>query len=339
MLTRDVRPGDAPVLQSLMRDAPQQSSGVEFAFLTEPDFFGRAKAYEHSRVLVAEENGDLAGSAAVAIREQIVDGRPSRVGYEFQYFTAPNYRRKGVASHLRKAVERVLDEQQVDYTTAMIGNENQASIRMFEKQGFELHRELALTFLLLLDNIPQAADPAVRAATPDDLPAIADLVNTTWHGHDLRIPVTAESLASTISRVPTLRYDRLLVKEDGGKIMATAGIWDWSAVQRMHIHRVDPEVQALIPTLRPNSDVRNWGLTHIGYASADALNELIQHICGEAKSTGVDQIALVSEPEAAIASALPGITKATLTGSLFLKTFNGVRPTGKAPVYMDVIDL
>jgi ribosomal protein S18 acetylase RimI-like enzyme len=340
MLTRDVMPDDAPKLQSLMRDAPQQSNGVEFSLRTEPDFFGRARAYDHARVLVAEEDGELAGSAAIAIREQIVDGRPSRVGYEFQYFTASTHRRRGVASHLRGALEQVLAEHRVDYTSAVVVSENHASIGMFEKQGFERHRDLEIIFLLVLDDFPHYADPTVRPASPADLPAIADLVNATWHNHDLRTPVTAESLARSISRVPTLRYERLLVKEDrAGRIVASAAIWDWSAVQRMHIHRVDPEIQALMPTLRPNSDVRNWGLTHVGYASPHALLDLVRFICGEAKAAGVDQVGLVSEPETGIAAALPGIPKATIAGAVLLKTLNGRRPTGDSPVYVDVIDL
>jgi GNAT superfamily N-acetyltransferase len=339
MMTRHVTQDDVPMLQALMREAPQKSGGVEFTIASEPDFFGRARAYERSQILVAEDGGDLAGSAAVAVRTQLVDGVPSRVGYEFQYFTAPHHRRKGVASRLRESVERLLEQDRADYTTAMIADQNEASIRLFEREGFVRHRDLQVTFLMVLDDCPCADDPAVRRATPDDLPAVASLVERTWRDHDLRAPVDAQTLANTISRVPTLSYDRLLVREEGGQITASAGIWDWSAVQKMHIHAVDPAVQAVVPTLRPGRTVRNWGLTPVGYRNPDDLNALLHFICGEAGSAGVDQIALVGEPDADVVRSSPGIAMAQLGVGLYLKPLNGHRPSGEAPVYVDVVDL
>lgn len=169
MLLRHVVPADVPVLQSLMRTAPQKSGGVKFSLLNEPDFFGRAKAYECSRVLVAEQDGELAGSAAVAVRDQCVNGERSSVAYEFQYFTAPAHRRKGVANRLRDAVDSTLIQQGVDFSTAMIADQNEASMRLFEHHGFVLHRRLELTLLLIQVDEETTVDhqcDAQRRVTP-----------------------------------------------------------------------------------------------------------------------------------------------------------------------------
>ncbi|RXM20632.1 GNAT family N-acetyltransferase, partial [Citrobacter sp. AAK_AS5] len=73
--------------------------------LNTPDFFGRARAYECARVFLAERGGEIAGSAAVTVRDVLVGGRLERGGYEFQFFTTPEFRRQGVAQALRAAIE------------------------------------------------------------------------------------------------------------------------------------------------------------------------------------------------------------------------------------------
>ncbi len=339
MLMRHVVPADVPVLQSLMRNAPQKSGGVEFSLLNEPDFFGRAKAYERSRVLVAEQDGELAGSAAVAVRDQCVNGERSSVAYEFQYFTAPAHRRKGVANRLRDAVDSTLIQQGVDFSTAMIADQNEASMRLFEQHGFVLHRRLELTLLLIQGDETNTVDPSVRRATPADAQAIANLLNETWREHEMRTPASARSVTEAMSRVPTLGFDRTFVQETDGQVTATASIWDWSAVQPMFIHEVADDVRKVLPGLRPNEPARNWALSMIGYRNPQALNHLLHAIAAEAARVGIDHVGIVSEPDAPVVSTDPGIKTAKLGVNLFVKTYNGKRLNSRAPVFVDAVDL
>jgi RimJ/RimL family protein N-acetyltransferase len=149
MLTRELRVDDAPVLQQLMRDTPQGTDGIEFSFVNEPDFFARSRAYENASILVAEDGGSLAGSAAFAIRDSLVAGVHRRVAYEFQYFTAFEHRRKGVARQLRARIDDELSTLGAELTTSIVLRENEASIRLFEQHGFRRRAPITLNFMLV----------------------------------------------------------------------------------------------------------------------------------------------------------------------------------------------
>jgi hypothetical protein len=68
MLTQVATNRDGALLQEMMATAPQASGGLPMTHFTAPNFFGRARMYEESAVVVADAWGDPVGSAAVAIR-------------------------------------------------------------------------------------------------------------------------------------------------------------------------------------------------------------------------------------------------------------------------------
>ena len=101
MMIREAVPQESEMLQRLQTMAPQGKSLV-FSSVNIPDFFSRTRAYETAKVFNAYEKDRIIGSAACAIRDAVLGPRVLRVGYEFQYFTSPDYRRRGVAGSLRE---------------------------------------------------------------------------------------------------------------------------------------------------------------------------------------------------------------------------------------------
>ncbi len=337
MLTREARIDDALVLQQLMRDTPQGTDGIEFSFVNEPDFFARARAYEAPNILVAEDQGSLAGSAAFAIREPLVGGDHRRVAYEFQYFTAPAHRRKGVAGRLRSRIDDELATLGAELSTSIILRENEASIRLFEQHGFRRRAALGVNFMLV-EHTDMRLDDGVSMARREELEEIAALINGAWEGHDFFVPVSGVSLLQAIDRIPTIGLDRFFVKRDRGSIVACAAVWDWTYVQKVLVHRGAPEAASVFPTLRPNSVLQQWGITMVGYRSTAALHSLLLHIGNLACHQRIDHLALPFEPGSELEEVMGGIAAAQLHGDLYVRSLADSPEASTRPISLDIID-
>jgi hypothetical protein len=76
MIVRDAAPADGADLIMAMESCPQGSDLV-VTLTNNPDFFARSRSYEQPRVFLAEEDGQIAGSAAYAIRTVQICSSPS----------------------------------------------------------------------------------------------------------------------------------------------------------------------------------------------------------------------------------------------------------------------
>jgi ribosomal protein S18 acetylase RimI-like enzyme len=340
MVTREATLVDAVELQTIMAKAAQGADdGLVVSLFNTPDFFSRARLYEDATVFVVEEDGQIAGSAACTIREVMVGGRLRRVAYEFQYFTAVTHRRRGVAGRLRERIEQHLAGEDVAFTTAIVADTNQASIGLFEGHGFQRHRDLTLRFLHSLQHNDVSPDPGIRRARPDDLEAIARLVTETWAGHDFAAPVSARELARNVERMPAHGLDRLLVRESEGEIVASAGAWGWSSVQRIDVHTVAPHLQHLFPTFRAGQSLRQWGLTPVGFRRPQDLASLLCYVVNRAHSQRMDQVGVMHEPGDALSAVLDGFSTSAVGFGLYVKSLREATAPAARPAFVDVIDI
>ena len=351
MLVREATALDADGLMDVMAACPQ-GQDIAITTVNTPDFFARARAYDAATVFVAEDGGEIAGSAAGAIREQVVDGKLRRVGYEFQYFTAPEHRRKGVAGQLRQAIERYFREQQVELSTAAIIATNSGSLRLFESQGFHPRSEMTCHFLLTFREMQVEHPGTVVPASPGDLDSVAALLNRCWSGYDFYQPVTRRSLERFIDRTPAFNAEDLLVLEEDGEIVACAGIWDWSKIMRIQVASVPPALHAksvavgiarrfwpMPRLLRRGMTLRQWGLTPLGYQEPRHLAALLRAINNLAVNRGIEQIGLALQQGQAAGAALRGFSTLDINFRLYVKPLDGQAFGAEAPVHFDMVDL
>ena len=353
MEIREARHSDAAELQHIMAHSPWGANLI-MTLINTPDFFARVKAYETAKVFVVQdEHGRIAGSAACAIRDLLVDGVPRKAGYEFQYFTSPDHRRQGVARKLRQHIERYLISEGVELTSAIIGKENAASIGLFEREGFGLHRDLLCCFLLVYQHYDMRADRIVRPARLRDLGAIAGLLNETWADYDFYEPVNAISLARFIDRTPEYSLDNLLVLEDElGEIVACAGIWDWSRIMQIEVKAVDPKMRVMnwmmdlarlvrpMPrSFQPGSTLKQWGLTPIGFDDPGHLATLLRYINNHALQHQIEQVGFICEPDNPLLQSMTGFSATDINAGLYVKSLGASTVIGARPVFVDMIDL
>ena len=135
MQIREATSDDTTALQKLQERCPQ-GTDLMVSIVNTPDFFGRARAYESYKVYVASDGGTLRGSAACAVRTGLVNGVPRRVGYEFQYFTAPESRGKRVAGQIHARIEDHFISNGAVLSYLLIMEGNRPALRLFERQGF-----------------------------------------------------------------------------------------------------------------------------------------------------------------------------------------------------------
>jgi len=351
MTIRQARNQDNQALQQLQARCPQGTS-LQVSTVNTPDFFARVKAYQQTRVLVAEDGGRIVGSAAAAVRPGRVGDAVVPVGYQFQAFVDPDFRRKGVADALLERLDQYLLDQGavLAYCLIMVGND--PSMRLVERRGFVRHRDLVMNVLPVYKTLERGTAVAIRPVTTRDLPAVAGLVNQTWSGFQLYRPTTAEELGKIIDRTPGLSLDQFLVAESDGGPLAVIGFWDWSAVMRVEVLTVSRQIRRLgrwlrlvgwfrptPPMPRPGRVLRQVMVTTVGGRDPAALAGLFGELNNAMKARGVEQIFCITEPDSTIVEAMRGLFRVPQPLYLYVKSLAPDAALAPGPVFVDGVDL
>jgi GNAT superfamily N-acetyltransferase len=332
MNIRRAASNDAAELLSMMSAITQPANGFEVAFTNTPDFFSRHRLYDESTVYVAERDGQIAGSASVAIRDCIVGGRPLRVGYEYQYFVDKGFRRSGVARRLRQRIEADLRAAGVDIATAMISSTNVPSAGLFADNAFRSWADLRLVLIQVAEYPEEPARGRTRRAASCDLPAVVELINQTWADYEFHTPLTIDGLLERLAGKPGFSLERLRVVENvAGEIVACAGIWNWSDVQRIEMRPAGQGQHAA-----PGRSLRQWGLSLNGFRSFDDFAHLLRSVNNLASLYGIEQIGITGSPAVEVASAFPSVT---MPLQFLAKPLKSPIAPGPNPIFFDITDV
>jgi GNAT superfamily N-acetyltransferase len=330
---------DAARLQAAMARCPQGTDLV-VTLVNAPDFFARSRIYATAKTFLAEADGKIAGSAAVAVRDVVIGGAARRVAYEFQVFVAPEHRRQGVAQRLRGAIGAYLATERVDLTTAIVAAGNAPSERLFSGGGFRPVRDLAVRFVRTDVRQTEPAAGRIRPAVPDDYAVAARLLNRTWREHDLAVLWDADLVAAFLDRTPGLDRRSLLVREIEGEIVACAALWAWDEVTRFQVEHVAPTLQPRFPTFRAGEALRHNGLCLIAARSAADLAPLIRHAARLTRAAGKDLLDLVADAADPLWAASDGLPSSTVPLRLHAKALTaGVSIRSDRLLFADVLDL
>ncbi len=350
MKIREAIPKDNHELQEVQAKC-LQGKEVIVSIVNRPDFFARARAYEAYKVYVACEDGQIVGSGAVGLRESLVNGKKKRVGYEFQYFTSPDHRRKGVGRTLHRKIEDYLTRHGVALSYLLIMEDNVAPKYLFESEGFRLHRTALMPIIMVNRALNLPSTGNIRKITADDLDAVVGLLNETWEGHDLYEPKSVETLAGFIDRTPAYDFGNVFILEDQGKIVACLGFWDWSQIARITIEAVNVSVQRKefvegfshdegpVPEPpKPGTTLKQWCLTPIGFQDPECLKPLIRYVNNLAMNRGIGQIFFLSERDHALLQTTEGLFRRDVGIHLYVKILQEIS-IGERPIFLDGIDL
>jgi len=348
MNIREAAPQDNEELQKLQAKCPQGTTIVASA-VNKPDFFARAKAYKSHKVFVACEGNRIIGSAACALRDVIVNGKNSRVGYVFQAFISPDARRKGVASRLLRQREDYLSKQGAVLVYTLIIEGNLPSIKYVESQGFNLHRTVVMPALVVRKKMNIPLIGRIRPVTFKDLATIAELLNNTWQGFEYYESTSAEMLAQFINRTPAYSTDSLLVLEEQGKILACLGFWDWSQIMQITVKALSLKMRMIgflltathvLPEfLKPGDIMKQIMLTPIGFKDPSHLAVLVRYVNNQALLSGIQQIFCICEQDHILLRSMKGFIRVNTALHLYVKPLRRDISLSDNPVFINGIDM
>jgi GNAT superfamily N-acetyltransferase len=351
MYIREATADDNHELQELQAKCPQGTTLIVSTVNT-PDFFARVKAYESYKVYVACIDEHIIGSGACVIRNAIVNGRLHRVGYLFQLFVTPEYRRKGIASELFRYREDYLIQQGATLAYTLIMEGNIPSIRYVESKNFKFHRKLTMPSLAIYKEMEVPTKGKIRPIVQEDLDEVAKLMNDTWQGYEFYEPTSAEGLAAFIQRIPAYNYNSLLVLEDQGEILACLGFWDWRQIMRITVVKRSLKMR-MIGTLldlagrfRPmpkgvkaGDTLNQIMLTPIAFKEPTHLTILLRYMNNHALSIGIEQIFCICESNHPLLNSMKGFVRINTGVNLYVKSLQPTIRMGDKPVYIDGIDM
>jgi len=348
MYIREATPNDNEELQRLQAQCPQGTSLIVSTVNT-PDFFARAKAYESYKVYAACEGDTIIASHACALRNALVNGKLSRVGYSFQTFVHPNHRKKNLAKRLLQHMDDHLIQNGAVLVYGLIMEKNLPSIKLVESLGFRLQRKLVMPGLAIRKKIALQSREKIRSAGSEDLANVAELLNETWKNHELYEPVSAESLARFISRTSGFSMENLLVLEDKGKILACLGFWDWSQVMKLTLKALSLKfkiigrllfITRVLPrVLKPGDQLNQIMLTLIGYKEPSHLAILIRYINNYAFKRDIKQIFCICQRNHTMLNSLKRFIRISTNIDLYIKPLKENFMLNKDPVFVDGIDM
>jgi ribosomal protein S18 acetylase RimI-like enzyme len=189
MHIRSYHPQDDPALMMLERLSPR---GLPEPFVHyRRRFIDRAALFPDHQLLVAEHERHVVGCVAVAVKRTHVGGRPVSLGYIFDVRTHPELRRRGLGSALIEATDKYLIEREADGVYGHIETGNVASMRLFEKMGYERLRQLLMLFFY---PFPMIDFPEWMPRQTADHTTEQDLVRAVNSARDLYVPDVGERL-------------------------------------------------------------------------------------------------------------------------------------------------
>jgi RimJ/RimL family protein N-acetyltransferase len=348
---REAIADDNAELQNLQAQCPMGTNLVVSSVNT-PDFFARAKAFEFYRVYVACTDQRIIGSAALAIRKAVVNGAIARIGYEFQYFTSPDHRKEHVARQLHQHIEDYLNRQGVVLSYALIMEGNLPAIRLFESQSFKIHRTLVMPGLAVYRQMDVPSIGKIRPISPEDLEAVAELLNETWQGFELYEPTSADQLDQMITRTPGYSFDSFLVLEKQGKILACLGFWDWNKISQVTVKALNRKLRMIgmllnitrlfrpMPrSLRPGQTLKQIMLTTIAFKDAMHLRPLLRFVNNQTLLKGSEHIFCVCEKNHMLLSSMKGFIRIDTAIHLYIKFLQPNALMKDKPVFINGIDL
>jgi GNAT superfamily N-acetyltransferase len=335
---------DGPALLALQRRCPEGEELV-LDMVNEPDFFGRVRSFEDSRVWVACVGDRIMGSAAAAIRTMRVGGVLRKVAYTLQIFVDPDARRLGVASGLIRERERYLREIGVAMVYGLVFDGNDPSARMLLKTGYAPGRRVVLAALPVFRRMRRWSRAEVRAGGDADLPAASALLDATWKDHELWEPLSPEALRH-LTTAPG--YMAPLLLEDRGRLRACAAVLDRNQVTQVTVRSLSRRLRIMKTALDlvrrvvpapivpgPGEPVRQWMVSRVGATDPGSLRELLRDINNRAFERGIHQIFVAFEAGDPMLAAFRGLPRVLLGGMLYVKPFQDGVALGAGRIFVD----
>lgn len=286
-------PKDFAALVDLFANSPEDIGDWEVTVERSPDPVAQFTMQQNHRVRVLEDRGLFIGAYALSVKETFVGGQPINVNYMSGFRIRSGYRGQGLSqllSWLPSAIGTPYTQGQWFY----IRSQNLASVQWMNALNPDFlasapQREDDVpgieVFVVQYPSRPCDGDATgIRLASEPDISSCIELISRTHDTCDLFTPYTVETLRFQLDerlrgRRPNwwgqlYGWQNYYVLEDGGRIVACAGLWDKGANVRERWRLRSTGDEKLIETT---------AVIDFGFAEGreDAMARLISYLIGE----------------------------------------------------------
>lgn len=272
---------DSEALVDLYANSPEEVGEWEVTVERGPYPFAQFQLQEHAKIQVMEDRGVLLAAMAHSNRQSLVGGQPVTVHISSAWRVREECRGEGYGPLVQRAVKPPV-------TGSGVGSyyyRRQAGGRRKRRMSATVHCFAGRSF---------AGDAGgIRLAGPSDTGSCIELINGTHQGLDLFRPYSEEYLRGKLgdpcggptpeSRTAVYSMQDYYLLEEGGRIVACAGLWDKGRhVREAWRHEVSGERRV----------VESTALLDFGFADGreDAMAQLIGYLIGVSDGLGRDQL-------------------------------------------------
>ena len=256
---REATLADNEAFADLFANAPEEVGEWEIYTERSPNAFAQFRLQENVNVLVIEEQGVLIAACSFSHRKTIVAGKRILVRYGQALRVRKEHRRQGYGDQVRSLPWGVYAARNAHGQYDIMRSQNFAVVNWWKKYVPEFwddvpqrEGEVPGIPVTVLQYPARPFDPSaslragggaagIRKARPADVARCVGLINRTHRGLDLFRPYSADFLSNrlddgTWGDRPTeawhgewshvYGWDDYYVLEEGGRVVACAGLWD-----------------------------------------------------------------------------------------------------------------
>lgn len=344
---------DNQPLIELQKKCPQGTSLI-LNVDSSPDFFARSKPFKDWTVLVAVDDGRIVGSAAYAIRDAIVEGKPVKTAYEYGFMVDPQERRKGIAVKLQECIEQNAAERNVDLLYLAIIEDNLPSVNLFSKMGFEEVKDCSTFSLMAYKKQRLTKDVNIRSVEEGDLAEVANMINEMYQDYNFFHPLRTEDLLDYVERMPGFDLHNMFVLHDKQGIRACLGYWDYQKVRKYVVQKFNWRLKAQLCLLRlvslfakmpripkPGEPLLSYNLTTLAFKDTESMMDLIKHVINIALENKINLLHIPIDMASPAAEVLSRFRHARIRLQFFAKPLSEKKfaRLGEDKLYIDTTEI
>ena len=342
---REATPQDNEALLRLESESPQGTS-ISIA-VDRDDYFYRSRVHDRCKVLLGEEDGQLVGIMAYAIKDVLLSGAPDKAAYFYDLRGDARYRRsmkRGLFRLWKQALEEIEDTGAA-YIYGHVKADNHDSMNISTKMGARI---AASSIILALPSLP-----GNRAPLDDHLDRLDKEIERLESYVGVR-PLRPISFGDAYRRGADLGYLRGIFRIEEGKSFAQVSAWDLSSIYRTRVLHMPLSLRALGVVLNPLSHtlpvprVPQIGqqLTYMqlfdpicrGASGTRLLKRLIQTMRRMARRDGVDIVTLFAYKDDPLYSLPRFFPQEVMKYNTMVKPLR-VQELPVPPLYLDIRDI
>jgi GNAT superfamily N-acetyltransferase len=281
LLVRHAAAADGAQLTELSRVCPMQGN-IELRIDRAPDFFALCRCRGEGTTWVALAGGAIVGCASVSRRPAYVFGEPTVMGYVCDVKVHPDYRHGGVGRRLLEEVVVGEGNREPTFYAGTTAHGNRAVDNLLlglgEKHPICKVGSFASFQLLTMPLGREDSSCSIAPAKDEDEEELSGLLDQTHRGYTFGPVFARGGLRQILSRSPGMQMSDYLVARRVGKIVATLGIWDPTAVKQTHVLRMPRSLRLLSAASRMGAVL---GLPALPCQGQELHFRYVRHPAGE----------------------------------------------------------